>query len=215
MATASRQLILISLLLAAAATGPGKDAKVLHVADGDTIKVRLEGREEMVRLLCIDTPERGDPGFKEAGEFLAGLIDGKTVGLDFEHPDKLKRDGYGRVLAYIWRDAKIVNVEVVRAGWSRFWDKNGQGKYAEQFKKAEAEARKAKRGLWASSPQAAKPDPHAEQWCASKNSKVYHPCSCPTIKTIKPENIIHFNTEQQAKDSGRVHCQCEKWRKPK
>jgi endonuclease YncB( thermonuclease family) len=45
MAKASRKLIMVSLLLTAAAAGPGKDAKVLHVADGDTIKVRLEGRE--------------------------------------------------------------------------------------------------------------------------------------------------------------------------
>jgi micrococcal nuclease len=80
MAKASRPLILLSLLLTAAVAGPGREAKVLHVADGDTIKVRLEGREEMVRLLCIDTPERGDPWFKESSDFLAGLIDGKTVG---------------------------------------------------------------------------------------------------------------------------------------
>ena len=36
----------------------------------------------------------------------------------------------------------------VRLGWSRFWIKYGEGKYADEFRDAEKEAREAKRGLW-------------------------------------------------------------------
>jgi len=39
---------------------------------------------------------------------------------------------------------------MVRLGGSRFWTKYDEGKYAEEFRKAEYEAREAKRGLWKS-----------------------------------------------------------------
>jgi len=38
---------------------------------------------------------------------------------------------YGQILAYIWVDDMNVNVDMVRLGWSRFWIKYGNGKYAE------------------------------------------------------------------------------------
>ena len=43
-----------------------------------------------------------------------------------------------------------MNVEMVRLGWSRFWIKYSEGKYADEFRKAEREAREAERGLWKS-----------------------------------------------------------------
>lgn len=53
-------------------------------------------------------------------------------------------------MAYVWVDDMNVNVEMVNLGWSRFWVKYGKGKYAEEFREAEREAREAKRGLWES-----------------------------------------------------------------
>jgi micrococcal nuclease len=32
-------------------------AEVIRVVDGDTLKVKVDGKEETVRLLLIDTPE--------------------------------------------------------------------------------------------------------------------------------------------------------------
>jgi len=43
-----------------------------------------------------------------------------------------------------------VNVEMVRLGWTTFWTKYGEGKYAGEFREAELEAREAERGLWKS-----------------------------------------------------------------
>jgi len=37
------------------ATGP--EAKVVSVGDGDTIRVRMNGKPITVRLACIDAPE--------------------------------------------------------------------------------------------------------------------------------------------------------------
>jgi len=141
------------------ADGPAEDRTppnewfVLHVTDGDTLVARLEGarieRKETIRLLNIDTPEKGEPGFDEATEALKYLVRGARIRLEFENPNAEKRDGFGRLLAYVIVNGENVNVEMVRMGWSRFYTKYGRGRLAAAFEKAESEARAQGKGLWA------------------------------------------------------------------
>ena len=118
---------------------------VVSVVDGDTIRVLYEGRDEPVRRLCIDTPERGEPGFEEATGATRSLVEGREVVLEFAEPGRPERDRYGRLLAYVFVDGRNVNVEMVRLGLTPFWTKYGRGRYAEDFERAEAEARAAAR----------------------------------------------------------------------
>ena len=126
--------------------GQPEPCELVRVVDGDTIVVLWRGNEERVRLLRVDTPERGMSGYTESVEFLRKFLTGKRIDLEFEHATP-ERDTLGRLLAYVYADGVNVNVEIVRAGWSPFWTKYGRGKYAELFEKAEAEAREGKRGL--------------------------------------------------------------------
>jgi endonuclease YncB( thermonuclease family) len=121
---------------------------VLSVTDGDTLRVEYQGREERIRMLRINTPERGAPGSKQASERLRKLVQGGIIGLEFETPAQEERDSYKRLLAYVFVGDTNVNVELVRQGWSRFYDRHGEGKYAEAFRAAEREAREARRGIW-------------------------------------------------------------------
>ncbi len=120
-----------------------------RVVDGDTIVVIYEGRQEYVRLLRIDTPERDQAGYEQSSRALKGLLKGREVVLEFEVPGKIERDKYDRLLAYVIADGVNLNIEMVRLGWSRFYTWFGKGKYAKQFLQAEAEAKQAGRGLWA------------------------------------------------------------------
>lgn len=125
---------------------------VLRAIDGDTLVLRLEGaeieRKETIRLLNVNTPEKNEPGFLEAKEALQTLVRGGTVELEFEKPDAEKRDGFGRLLAYVIAYGVNVNVELVRQGWSKHYTKYGKGRLHEEFEAAEAEAKTEKRGLW-------------------------------------------------------------------
>ena len=112
---------------------------VTRVVDGDTIRVLYRGRDESLRLLRIDTPERGEPGFEEATTALRGLVGGREVVLEFETPGVEERDRYGRLLAYVFAGGVNVNVEMVRLGHSRFWTKYGRGRYACDFEAAKRE----------------------------------------------------------------------------
>jgi endonuclease YncB( thermonuclease family) len=123
-------------------------ARVIRIVDGDTIEVLLGGRREHVRLLRINTPERGQPGYEEAKGALARLVAGGTVSLEPEEGGSWTRDPHGRLLAYVFVDGLHVNVEMVRLGWSDFWTRYGEGRYASQFRQAAREAQAARRGLW-------------------------------------------------------------------
>src|SRR5215208_8147852 len=70
-------------------------AQVLRVVDGDTIRVRLDGRTERVRYIGVDTPESVKPGTpvqcyaKRATAANAALVAGRSVRLvaDVEQRD--------------------------------------------------------------------------------------------------------------------------------
>lgn len=131
-----------------AMSGKPAEVPVVFVADGDTVRVDYRGKREWVRLLRIDTPERDEDGYGEARSALLRMVEGREVTLAFEKPGVEERDVHGRILAYLFRDGKNLNVEMVRAGWSPFWTRYGKGRFAKEFRRAEEEARKAGRGLW-------------------------------------------------------------------
>lgn len=131
--------------------------EVLRVIDGDTLDVHCAGApRERVRLLRIDTPERGRPGYEAASDALRALLGDGPVELEYEEPGVPVRDAYGRLLAYVVADGRVVNVEMVRGGWSPFWTRYGEGRLADTFREAEAEARARAR---ATPPDVPGPDP--------------------------------------------------------
>jgi micrococcal nuclease len=130
-------------------------AVVTRVVDGDTLHVRLGGRQERVRLIGIDTPESVKPGSpvecfaKEAAGHTAGLVPpGTAVRLvrDIE-----ARDRYGRLLAYVYRrsDSLFVNLALARDGVAAPLTIPPNVAHAEEFAAAAGQARQRGRGLWA------------------------------------------------------------------
>lgn len=128
--------------LPADAQGP---CRVSRVIDGDTVRMRCDGEEMKVRLLRIDTPERDEPRYREATEALRRLLDGRDVHFSYDEPGRPARGNYGRLLVYLHAEGRNINVEMVRAGWSRFDTRWGEGRFARAFRAAEREARDAGR----------------------------------------------------------------------
>ncbi len=122
---------------------------VMHIIDGDTLSVWLDGAVETVRLLRIDTPEMGRSGYRRATVALEELVGRGPVRLEGETGGALPRDAYGRLLAYVYVGSRCANVEIVREGWSRYWTRYGRSRRLENdFLEAEREARESARGLW-------------------------------------------------------------------
>ena len=89
-------------------------SSLVRVIDGDTIVVVVEGHEEKVRLVGINTPEKGFCGFEEARRALEEMLGTATVGLVDAGVDD--RDKYGRLLRYLDIDGQDPGLELIRAG---------------------------------------------------------------------------------------------------
>jgi micrococcal nuclease len=126
-------------------------AEVLRVVDGDTIEVELDGREEDVRYIGVDTPETVKPGTPvqcfgpEASARNHELAEGRTVRLVF---DRELRDDYGRLLAYVHAGGKLVNAELVAGGYARTLEIEPNTSRAPMLARLEERAAVAGRGLW-------------------------------------------------------------------
>jgi micrococcal nuclease len=87
--------------------------RLVSVTDGDTIRAIVDGREQRVRYIGIDTPERGDPCFEKATRVNEELLRRGPLRLEF---DADREDPYGRLLAYVYAGKTFVNLELVRRG---------------------------------------------------------------------------------------------------
>jgi len=75
-------------------------ATVLNIVDGDTLDVNVDGRNERIRIIGIDTPERGEAGFNEATNFARNNMPvGATVWLQSEGNN---RDRFDRLRRHVW-----------------------------------------------------------------------------------------------------------------
>ncbi len=121
---------------------------VVRVIDGDTIEARpfyaaedmySQRPAEKMRLLNINTPEQHAHGFEAATIALRSFVENRIVSVEYETGDRVTRDRYGRLLVFVFtiNEGKFVNYEMIRGGWSRFYDEYGEGRYAAPLKYAE------------------------------------------------------------------------------
>ena len=136
---------------AAPVAGSAVRARVIRVVDGDTIVASIEGDDEYVRYIGVDTPETVKPdtpvqcfGPRASAENHR-LVEGRTVRLVF---DAEARDDYGRLLAYVYAGSRFVNAELVRGGYARTLVISPNTSHAAQFHRLAAKAASAGQGLW-------------------------------------------------------------------
>ena len=154
-----------------------------RVIDGDTV----ESNETSIRLLGINTPERGEIYYLEAKEFLEDLVLNKTVRLEY---GKDKKDRYGRTLAYLYIGSNNVNLKLVENGYANIYFPSGKDTHYKEFAQAWEEC--------------------SENLCEISKDKC---ASCIKLtkfdyenEIIILENICNFNcklTDYTIKDEGR------------
>jgi len=129
-------------------------ATVTRVVDGDTLQVRIGAEDERVRLIGIDTPETHGPGGlrecfgSEATRRAQALLPpGTRVRLV---RDVEPRDRYGRLLAYVYRiaDGLFVNLTLAAEGYAATLTYPPNVAHSKELDAATRTARSAERGLW-------------------------------------------------------------------
>lgn len=152
----------LSIARAAAAADPcaaaaaDVQARIHFVYDGDTVLGELAGSQRVrVRLIGIDTPELdrdGAPSEPLAHEARAALRrmllrSGQRLGLRF---GAQRRDRYGRTLAHAYlADGSSVQAALLERGLAVLLLRPPNLGQLACYRRAEARARRARRGLWA------------------------------------------------------------------
>lgn len=202
----------------------GIEAKVTRAVDGDTVVVHINGKEERVRMILVDTPETKHPQMgvqpfgPEASEFTAGSLTGKTVTLELGVQE---RDQYGRLLAYVWLGDQLFNKTLIEKGLARVAVFPPNTKYLDEMNEAQARAKKKAIGIWSvenyatdngfkgknANPNAASPSKSSSRdsggKCDIKGSKsgIYH---VPGSKYYEQTtNVVRwFCSEEEAEKAG-------------
>ncbi|MDR7071880.1 thermonuclease family protein [Fictibacillus barbaricus] len=202
--------------------------KVLEVVDGDTIHVEIDGKEETVRFLLVDTPESVHPNkpvqpfSKEASHYTKDLLS-KSSDVELELGIG-ERDKYGRLLAYVYADGKSVQEALLEKGLARVaYVFEPNTKYIDDYREIQSKAQKQAIGIWSLENYASEDGFDSSQESsklpASKNTeaatngkctikgninssgdKIYHVESGRYYKMTKPEKW--FCTEKEAVDAG-------------
>lgn len=155
---------IIFCLLAVCAGSPAPaeelvmDGTVTDVSSGDTIVVTLStGEKVKVRLYGINSPKKekrdgktgtlkrpGQPFGEEALLALKGKLDQRKV--------KIEKVGTacgpGKQVGIIRLDKRNIGLEMVREGFAWAYAVESNGSQMTEYRKAEEQARKERRGLW-------------------------------------------------------------------
>ena len=118
--------------------------KVVKIYDGNTIKVSGQGKEIPIRLVGIDSPEKGQPYFDASRELLRNAILHKRIDIISHGVDP-----YKRLLAEAFLGGENINIEILRAGLAEVY----RGELPADldlrpYLRAEKDAREAMRGIW-------------------------------------------------------------------
>jgi micrococcal nuclease len=116
--------------------------RVTDVIDGDTVETDKQGR---VRLIGVDTPEKGRCQSDAATAFTRQRLLGQEVGYELGAE---RKDRYGRTLAYLYRDEKMHDLDLLRGGYAKVLTIPPNDKYAGRFRQAAQSARGANAGVW-------------------------------------------------------------------
>jgi endonuclease YncB( thermonuclease family) len=131
--------------------------EIRRVVDGDTVDITsgLSGEaEERVRLIGVNAPELFSPGKPPACGAVAAreaLVQylgdrGGEVSLELD-PLTGTQDRYGRTLAYVWFEGRLINRRLIQDGWAKA-DRYHTYRHRSDFEDQEAAAIRAAIGVW-------------------------------------------------------------------
>lgn len=141
-----KRLLILILLVLSASLARAEEAHVLEVIDGDSLLVEVRGIRAEVRLLGIDAPEWSQEWGPQAKEFALAFCTRGPVDLEY---GKERFDRYNRILAYVWKDGKMLNEELLANGLAVTYMLKKRDKYAAKLQADEERAKAARAGFWA------------------------------------------------------------------
>lgn len=214
-------ILLVNLIVCNVVQAKQYKAKVLYNHNGDTITVDINEHHERVRLIGIEAHKMGQGSLAEEAQlYLEKLTKNKDVILE---TDVEERDQFGRLLAYVFVDNKLINTEIVKEGYAKVYPVQPNVKYSDEISKAQALARNLGKGIWyektvngvknnpnvitkVNKPYKSKLNIQRKLVHVNEFSKTYHKPGC---KYYNCKNCIAYMSEDVAISKGYKKCSQE------
>lgn len=126
---------------------------LVKTVDGDTIKIKYDGKEVNVRYLLIDTPETNHPRLgkqpfgQNAKDRNRELVNSGELAIEFDIGERY--DKYGRLLAYVYVNGVSVQQKLVEEGLARVaYVYPPNTRHLTPFEETQKIAQQKKVGIW-------------------------------------------------------------------
>lgn len=197
-----------------------EEVEIVEVVDGDTIRIKWQGDNKLVRYLLIDTPETNHPRLgkqpfgEEAKALNEELLKNASVSIEFDIGERY--DDYGRLLAYVYADGERVQDQLVSAGVARVaYVYPPNTRYLDELEEAQKLAKNQQLGVWAYDyyvtnqgfdaasydlQESDNPECNIKGNINRQGEKIYHVPEGRYYSQTNPEEW--FCSERQARDAG-------------
>ncbi len=183
-------ILLVFSFIFAHASQAESGVKVVSVADGDTITISENGKEQKIRFYGIDCPE-GDQQFgQQAKHFTSAMVSGRNIQIK-----PMDTDRYGRTVALVYTDGINLNEQIVAQGIGWMYRQYCKESFCSNWLQLESAARASRKGLWSN----ADPTPpweYRQQQRASGGFNGHDLTVSPTNVQAQP-GTYHGNTRSK------------------
>jgi len=190
------RLTFLFFLLTIPATCFSWPAKVISVADGDTITVLHNDQKKEIRLYGIDCPEKGQSHGDQAKTLTTALVAGRNVNVEQKDIDR-----YGRVVGLVKVDGQNLSELIVQNGYAWVCTKYCKEKFCVDWVKLEGIAKQQKRGMWADSTVIA-----PWEWRAAKREGTQEQDSAPVVMIGGNKPVSAGSSGGKYRCDGRTYC---------
>lgn len=123
------------------------DVTFVSCVDGDTAVFELNGVNEKVRFLAIDTLEIDEQLGQKASNYVCNTLkNASRIHLEFEEGSY--KDKYNRVLAWVFVDDKLLQEDLISKGYAQVKYIYDDYKYVNQLIDLQEKAKINKIGIW-------------------------------------------------------------------
>lgn len=174
------------------------------VVDGDTIYL---DNGEKIRMVGVNTPERGVEGYITSKNFVQKLCLNKKVGIDID--DSKHSDRYGRTLGVVIVSGKNVNEMLLKEGLAEIMYMPPSEFYPYDWADSDTHVSSGHSSSSSSShPTSSKSTSSSDSanYIGNSNTGKFHDAGCPSVSRMSDRNKVFFSGRDDAISQGYAPC---------
>lgn len=174
------------------------------VVDGDTIYL---DNGEKIRMVGVNTPERGVEGYITSKNFVQKLCLNKKVGIDID--DSKHSDRYGRTLGVVIVNGKNVNEMLLKEGLAEIMYMPPSEFYPYDWADSDTHVSSGHSSSSSSShPTSSKSTSSSDSanYIGNSNTGKFHDASCSSVSRMSDRNKVFFSGRDDAISQGYAPC---------